>query len=248
MSNLHNLDRDNSYQYRWYAQYDPTKVDLSIVALKSLGLGILILVNFTMMVLSACNIINSSPAITRINGYLIFVLVFYLLEFFSTCLFNNSETDDDSFILNDIDLHIVHVVSILEILGKTWLFPSFIIDFPIIGLCVVFLGQFSRTLAMYTAKESFNHYIQREHMNKHKLVTWGIYRYLRHPSYFGFFWWFIGTQLWLGNLAVLALGIFKLWNFFNYRIKFEEKFLINFFGQDYTDYKSKARTGIPFIE
>lgn len=248
MSNLHNLDGENSYQYNWHAQYDPTKVDLSIVALKSLGLGILILVNFTMMVLSACNIINSSPAITRINGYLIFVLVFYLLEFFSTCLFNNSETDDDSFILNDIDLHIVHVVSILEILGKTWLLPSFIISSPIIGLCVVILGQFSRTLAMYTAKESFNHYIQREHMNKHKLVTWGIYRYLRHPSYFGFFWWFIGTQLWLGNLAVLTLGIFKLWNFFNYRIKFEEKFLINFFGQDYTDYKSKARTGIPFIE
>lgn len=247
MTNLHNVDFQSNNQYSKYARYDPAKVDLSIVAIKSLSLGILILVNVTMMGLNACNIITNSPAVTRVNGYLIFILIFYLLEFFSTCLFNNSETDDDSFILNDTDLHIVHAVSILEILGKAWFCPSLIVDFPMVGLSVVILGQFSRTLAMYTAKESFNHYIQREHMNKHKLVTWGIYEYSRHPSYFGFFWWFVGTQLWLGNLVVLALGVFKLWNFFNNRIEFEEKFLISFFGQDYANYKTKVKTGIPFI-
>lgn len=247
MSNLHNPDLQSNSRDNRYAQYDPTKVDLSIVAIKSLSLGILILANITIMVLNACNIIAVGPTITRINGYLIFILIFHLLEFLSTCLFNNSETDDDSFILNDTDLHIVHAVSIFEMLGKAWLFPSFVFDLPIFGLCVVILGQFSRTLAMYTAKESFNHYIQREHSNKHKLVTWGVYKYSRHPSYFGFFWWFIGTQLWLGNLVVLILGAFKLWNFFNTRIEFEEKFLINFFGQDYTNYKSKVKTGIPFI-
>lgn len=248
MPNIDELIRENDSQRSEYARYDPAKVDLSIVAVKALGLGILILINTSMLILQGFHIINISTTIIKINGYLVFILIFYLLEFFSTCIFNNSETEDDSFLINDTDLHVVHLASILEIVIKGWLFPRLIVQTSILGLPLVLIGQFCRTMAMCTAKESFNHYVQRQHVSKHKLVTWGIYKYLRHPSYFGFFWWFVGTQLWLGNIAVLVVGIIKLWKFFNYRIIFEEKFLVSFFGPDYSNYKSVTRTGIPLIQ
>lgn len=231
-----------------YAQYDPKKVDLSKVAFKSLILGISLLVNGTLIISQLFHIVDINPVVTKINGYFIVILIFYLLEFLSTCLFNNSETDDDSFILNDTDLHMVHVLSVLEVLIKTWLIPNYIINIPKLSLIVIIMGQFSRTLAMYTARESFNHYIQREHTSKHKLVTWGIYKFIRHPSYFGFFWWFIGTQLWLGNTIFLVLGLVKLWQFFKNRIVFEEKYLMSFFGDDYANYRSNTTTGIPFVK
>lgn len=37
------------------------------------------------------------------------------------------------------------------------------------------------------------------------------------------------------------------WKFFNERIQEEEIYLLNFFGEDYVDYKKNVRTGLPFI-
>ena len=58
---------------------------------------------------------------------------------------------------------------------------------------------------MATASTNFSHKIEERKREEHALVTHGIYAYLRHPAYFGFFWWSIGTQVLLGNpIAVLA--------------------------------------------
>jgi len=37
------------------------------------------------------------------------------------------------------------------------------------------------------------------------------------------------------------------WHFFNERIRFEEEKLVEFFGDDYKNYKAKTSTGIPMI-
>ncbi|CAN0453530.1 unnamed protein product, partial [Hapterophycus canaliculatus] len=36
---------------------------------------------------------------------------------------------------------------------------------------------------------------ERQREESHQLVTSGVYRFLRHPSYFGWFWWSLGTQV-----------------------------------------------------
>lgn len=96
---------------------------------------------------------------------------------------------------------------------------------------------------MYTARESFNHYIQRQHHEqKHKLITNGIYSIFRHPSYFGFGIWFIGLELFLNNWIVLVFGGRVLWKFFKARIEFEESYLISFFGDEYRKYRNRTRT------
>lgn len=81
----------------------------------------------------------------------------------------------------------------------------------------------------------------------HELVTGGVYAYLRHPSYFGFFWWGLGTQLLLGNGICFVGYAVVLWRFFSERIAKEEELLVGFFGAEYEGYRRRTRVGIPFI-
>lgn len=72
---------------------------------------------------------------------------------------------------------------------------------------------------MLHAGSNFNHLVQKEKKVGHVLVTGGVYRYLRHPSYFGFFWWGLGTQVVLGNAVCLVGYAVVLWRFFRRRIE-----------------------------
>lgn len=46
--------------------------------------------------------------------------------------------------------------------------------------------------------------------------------HLRHPAYFGWFWWSIGTQMLLCNPVCIVVYAAASWRFFSQRIPFEE--------------------------
>lgn len=98
------------------------------------------------------------------------------------------------------------------------------------------VGQVVRSLAMAHAAGNFNHHVQSRRKDGHVLVTDGIYSVLRHPSYFGFFWWGLGTQMVLGNFVCFALYALVLWRFFAKRIEREfylvstSHYVISFLG------------------
>lgn len=86
---------------------------------------------------------------------------------------------------------------------------------------------------------------------------------LRHPSYFGFFWFGLGTQILLANPISLAVFTFILWRFFQERIRYvldlsnsdcadrktaEEFWLLKFFGTEYADYRARVPTRIPGLQ
>lgn len=216
--------------------YDPNKVNLPTVTIKSLLLGIIISVT--------CNNIFHGLW-PQLNIYIFSIACFHLLEFFSICLFNITEVDDDSFILTDYELMLINGLTIIEFLVYKWVDISQPSGFKYTGLLLMVIGQIFRTLAIVTAGESFNHYIQRTKRSNHQLIVHGVYKYIRHPSYFGFFWWFIGLRLYMNNWILLMVGGYKLSRFFQQRIEFEESFLVNFFGQRYIDYKQRSVVGIP---
>ncbi len=83
--------------------------------------------------------------------------------------------------------------------------------------------------------------------DSHVLVTHGIYQYLRHPSYFGWFYWSIGTQLLLCNPLCTLLYTYVSWYFFASRIPYEEALLVDFYGDQYLRYIASTALGIPFI-
>lgn len=77
----------------------------------------------------------------------------------------------------------------------------------------------------------------------HRLVTWGPYRYVRHPSYLGYFLMFFGLFFLWPNLFTLVplaaiLGYFRL-------TFEEERLLVQRFGNEYVEYQRKAGRFIP---
>ena len=112
---------------------------------------------------------------------------------------------------------------------------------------MIVFGQSVRSLAEFTAGSNFTHLVAVQQRKEHRLITHGIYSISRHPSYCGYFYWAIGTQILLGNpLCSIAYG-FVTWKFFSDRIEYEEYYLMQFFGNDYARYKAKTSVGIPFI-
>jgi protein-S-isoprenylcysteine O-methyltransferase Ste14 len=117
----------------------------------------------------------------------------------------------------------------------------------ILGLIMVIGGQYFRSLAMWQCGESFNHIIAHIKPGHHRLQTEGLYKYLRHPSYFGWFYWSIGMQLILGNFWCFCAYFYVSWKFFHDRIPYEEHTLWLFYGRDYQEYVQRSHIGIPFI-
>lgn len=116
-----------------------------------------------------------------------------------------------------------------------------------IGVLLIVVGLDFRFGAMIHAGKSFTHQISRIKRSDHRLVTDGIYKYIRHPGYLGFLLFAIGTQVYLSNVISPIAFAITLWIFFYYRIIDEEHLLLSFFGEEYAQYRSKTPTYIPFI-
>ena len=79
-------------------------------------------------------------------------------------------------------------------------------------------------------------------------MTSGIYAYFRHPSYFGWSVWAIGTQFILANPISIVAYAFAAHKFFKDRVPFEEAKLLEFFGLDYYEYAKRVPHRLPFIK
>ncbi|KAK9764411.1 farnesyl cysteine-carboxyl methyltransferase [Basidiobolus ranarum] len=182
--------------------------------------------------------------------YMAFLALFHYLEYTLTAIYNSHTLSLDSYLLNHSTEYILaNVIVLLEYLIELYFFGDFkkFGFLNILGIVFILSGQLARTLAMYTAKHNFTHQVASFKEKEHVLVTDGIYRLMRHPSYFGFYWWALGTQFLLLNpIGIIGFAI-ALQYFFSKRIAYEEFTLQRFFGDEYTQYTKKTRTLIPFI-
>lgn len=179
--------------------------------------------------------------------------VFHFLEFYITAAYNTPIAYVTSFLLtNGSQYRTAHTIALIETCITSYFFPSWQARFHgpvliVIGLIMIGVGQSVRSTAMAQAGTNFNHTVQSKKNDGHELVTTGLYAHFRHPSYFGFFWWGIGTQIVLGNTICLFGYAGVLWYFFMKRITHEEAHLIEFFGEEYRAYRAKTKVWIPFI-
>lgn len=106
-----------------------------------------------------------------------------------------------------------------------------------------------RVIAMSQCADNFSLEIEVEKRKEHMLISHGLYRYLRHPAYFGWFYHAISSQIILGNpIACVGFAVVT-WKFFAARIPYEEALLASssFFGREYEEYRRTTAVGIPFI-
>jgi protein-S-isoprenylcysteine O-methyltransferase Ste14 len=81
----------------------------------------------------------------------------------------------------------------------------------------------------------------------HKLVTNGIYKYIRHPMYFCGLLFIIGQSLLIPNLIGNISNLIVMYVFATGRIPDEEKMMIKEFGNAYLEYMKSTKGVIPFI-
>ncbi|KAK3985552.1 Isoprenylcysteine carboxyl methyltransferase family-domain-containing protein [Cladorrhinum sp. PSN332] len=226
---------------------------LSGIAVRAFCLGIALTISagLTLTIL----IYTSSP-LWRLPYFIASLSLFHFLEFWTTAAYNTRSAEVGSFLLtaNWPGYAIAHSFAIFECLVTNTLWPGARwIPFRLgtllclAGVALTLTGQVVRSMAMVQAGPSFNHLVQHQRNAGHVLVTTGIYSIFRHPSYFGFFWWALGTQLAMGNVISFMGYSAVLWKFFSTRIKVEEDALIRFFGNEYVDYRRRVGTKIPLV-
>jgi protein-S-isoprenylcysteine O-methyltransferase Ste14 len=80
----------------------------------------------------------------------------------------------------------------------------------------------------------------------HELIQGGPYRFARHPIYTGILLSILGTGVWQGTLAgLLAVGCFGAG--FSWKIRLEEQWLTEEFGEQYREYRRRVKALIPLV-
>ncbi|XGW23839.1 hypothetical protein V3C99_005786 [Haemonchus contortus] len=176
--------------------------------------------------------------------------IFHFSEFFFTAISNRRSLQPDSFLLNHSTAYwIAALASWIEFFSEVYFIPFLKVQsISMLGVAACLCGEVIRKLAMLHAGNGFTHRLALSKRPDHRLVTTGIYGFLRHPGYTGWFMWSIGTQLILCNPLCLCGYAYVSWHFFNERIYDEERDLINFFGQQYINYRRDVWVGIPFVK
>ena len=81
--------------------------------------------------------------------------------------------------------------------------------------------------------------------NEHRLVTTGIYRLIRHPMYSSFFLLAIAQLMLLPNWFAGATGLIGVGLLYAFRVRQEERMMVERFGAEYRDYMAHTGRLIP---
>ncbi|CAD5231976.1 unnamed protein product [Bursaphelenchus xylophilus] len=192
---------------------------------------------------------GTSYTMVFFTRYTLMLTLFHFSEFVFTALTNNENLKVDSFLWNhSLEYWVAAITSWLEFGLESLFVPQLLVNYvSLFGVLICLTGEVIRKLAMWHASTAFTHLIAIRRNKGHNLITNGIYSVVRHPGYLGWFLWSIGTQIILCNPFCLMAYAYVSYRFFDDRIYEEERYLLEFFGKRYRDYKRRVPSGIPGI-
>lgn len=110
----------------------------------------------------------------------------------------------------------------------------------ILGIFLAVLGAFLWSYAFFFDKID-------DHIKNNRLITDGIYAWVRNPLYTGWMFIFIGVSFFAGNLWLLVLP-FIFWALMAIMMKStEEKWLHDFYGAEYDAYCKRVNRTWPWF-
>jgi len=89
--------------------------------------------------------------------------------------------------------------------------------------------------------------ISLEIRNEHRLVTTGIYRLIRHPMYSSLLMLAVPQLMLLPNWFAGVTGLIGVGMLYAFRIRHEERMMIERFGAEYGDYMAHTARLIPWL-
>jgi protein-S-isoprenylcysteine O-methyltransferase Ste14 len=116
---------------------------------------------------------------------------------------------------------------------------------PYLGLVVIIAGMIIRFTAVVSLGKLFT--VNVNISENHRIVQHGIYRFIRHPSYLGAIISFAGFGLSLNNWLSLIIILILIPGVMIYRIKIEEKVLVEQFGDEYLQYMKTTYRLVPWL-
>lgn len=141
-----------------------------------------------------------------------------------------------------LSMYAAIITAILLALKNIAMLPDWLF-YP--GILLIVSGIFVRQWAIFILGRFFTTTVSLQ--KNQKVVNYGPYRYIRHPSYLGIFITITGIGValrsWGAILAILALNGLAI----GYRIYIEEKFLVSELGDDYVQYMKRTKRLIPFV-
>ncbi len=129
-------------------------------------------------------------------------------------------------------------------------FPA-LLDRPFIP-AIAWLGVAPLGAALWLFRRSHvdlgrNWSISLEVREQHALVKTGVYRLIRHPMYSSFFLLGVAQMLLLSNWLPDASGLLGAGAFYAFRIRREERMMLESFGDDYRTYMAHTKRLVPWI-
>lgn len=180
---------------------------------------------------------------------LVIYMIWLLSEIMVNRLTRSTKQDQPGKDKNSLSLiwaTIIVSISLAVYVALNYLCPIYA-GLPIVyaGLSLILTGVIFRLIIVRSLGNYFTADVTiREN---HTLKKDGFYKHLRHPSYFASLVSFIGFGITLNNWISLAIIVTAILSAFIYRIKVEEKALLEYFGQEYAGYKKSTKAIIPFI-
>jgi protein-S-isoprenylcysteine O-methyltransferase Ste14 len=117
--------------------------------------------------------------------------------------------------------------------------------FLAIGVVLIVIGLIIRILSILTLKQHFTYSVAT--IENHKLIETGLYKSIRHPGYLGQLLVFVGIATSLSNWLSIVLMVIPIAIGYIYRMRIEERFMIEQIGEDYLNYKDRTKRLIPMI-
>ena len=111
------------------------------------------------------------------------------------------------------------------------------------GISLFFIGVCYRLWAIQTLGQFYSHRVRT--LSQHQIVTFGPYKFIRHPAYSGMIVANIGISAYFFNWATLSVFLLILVPAIILRITIEEKILFKIKG--YTEFAQKRKRLIPAI-
>lgn len=182
-------------------------------------------------------------------AFTIIYLIWFLSETLLNRLLHSKSTDKQNADKNSLLIIWVTVVAAIILamyISISYYFPIYpdvIIRYA--GLAIIMFGIILRIAAVLSLGKFFT--VDVTIREDHKLKKDGLYKYLRHPSYFASLVSFIGFGISINSWPGLILIVVSVMTVFIFRIKIEEKILIGQFGAEYLDYKKRTKGIIPFL-
>lgn len=113
------------------------------------------------------------------------------------------------------------------------------------GLLLGIAGTFLLSWARRAIRGQFSgHVLIRE---GHQLIQSGPYKFVRHPGYLGYLLIILGICVGFSSLVATAVMFLILLPGLVYRIRIEEKMLVEWFGKDYNQYQDRTKRLLPGV-